>query len=651
MTKPITIADLFPHDEGMILVARDTVDGSLRRISKVANGKACGCVCFGCGRPLVAKNGGDAARMAHHFAHRPEDMVYECTTAGETALHIRAKEIIAKHCRITLPATSVVGLDGNNIEVTPERSVELTDVRLEMVAGELIPDVTATMPDGRRIFIEIANTHRCPPSKIEKLDVMGVEVLEIMVSGYRAVPLDELDDIILDLAPRELIHSSEVKAMAARIAQNRQRHQASKRAEAQRLVDIYREGDPRNHKQAQKLVDEMVRRSLSAHIDTDDDRPSAFIVYRRQWQAAIFDRLYQNDHNEPLTAFDIARSWSERWTKPELRKVKSEHARWIASEVAADFKSPYEEIAAYLVRLQAAGVVYKTSRGNAYYMHYRFKEDLRVVIEKEGLPAKRKSQLREAVEAIAELMQPYDGRLEDFDKWLKGRATQYGMRDQTLLSNEGVEFNDLISRLRRIPAAVAAIQRSYQNDLPEDMVGLALAGMYQRLGIERDLARDRAEAERAMRIEREAAATVERLAREASDRVAKIEEQAAFTVKDVEAFPGTPLPGHDGKTSRELAAESVSGFMVVQRELDRREQLEREAAAAEKVHTEMIGKLWDRVYSRISRRDVADLWPTQAWKELGGVKPIDYCKDKKTLERCFEFLEEWVKAEQKRGRR
>jgi hypothetical protein len=63
------------------------------------------------------------------------------------------------------------------------------------------------LPDGRRIFIEIANTHLCQPEKIGKLDAMGVEVLEIMVSAYRAVPLDELDDIILDLAPRKLIHS------------------------------------------------------------------------------------------------------------------------------------------------------------------------------------------------------------------------------------------------------------------------------------------------------------------------------------------------------------------------------------------------------------------------------------------------------------
>lgn len=651
MATKITIADLFPDDKGMILVAEYVVDGSLRHISEVANGAACGCRCFGCKRPMIAKNGGDPSRMTHHFAHRPEDMVYDCTTAGETALHVRAKEIITQYGRVTLPPTTTPGLDGKPVEVTPERSIDLTDVRLEVVAGEVVPDVTATMPDGRRIFIEIANTHLCPPEKIEKLDAMGVEVLEIRVSAYRAVPLDELDDIILDLAPRKLIHSSEVKAMAAEIAEDRRRHEAAKRAEAQRLVDIYREGDPGNHKQAQKLVDEMVRRGLSAHIDIDDEHPSAFIVYRRQWQAAIFDRLYQADNNQPTSAFDIVKAWSERWAKPGLRNVKSEHARWIAREVADDFKSPYEEIAAYLARLQTAGVVYKTSRGNAYYMHYRFKEDLRAVIEKEGLPAKRKSQLLGAVKAIADLMQPYDGRLEGFDKWLKGRATEYGMRDQTILSNEGVEFNDLMARLLKIPAAVAAIRRSHHNDLPEDMVGLALAGMYQRLRIERDRARERAEAERTARLEREAVATAERLAREASDRVSRIEEQAIFAVKDVELFLGTPLPGHDGKTSRELAAESASGFMTVQRELDRLAEAEREAASAAKLHTEMVGKLWDRVYSRISRRDVADLWPTQAWKELGGVKPLDYCKDTKALERCFEFLEEWVKAEQKRGRR
>jgi hypothetical protein len=87
MATKITIVDLFPDDEGMILVAEDAGDGSLRHISEVPNGAACGCICFGCKRRLTAKNGGDPARMAHHFAHRAEDIVIDCTSAGETALH------------------------------------------------------------------------------------------------------------------------------------------------------------------------------------------------------------------------------------------------------------------------------------------------------------------------------------------------------------------------------------------------------------------------------------------------------------------------------------------------------------------------------------------------------------------------------------
>lgn len=74
-----------------------------------------------------------------------------------------------------------------------------------------------TFSDGRRLFIEIANTHPCPPEKIEKLDAMGVEVLEITVSSYQSYPLDELDDIILDIAPRKLIHSPGVKAMGRKL--------------------------------------------------------------------------------------------------------------------------------------------------------------------------------------------------------------------------------------------------------------------------------------------------------------------------------------------------------------------------------------------------------------------------------------------------
>jgi hypothetical protein len=208
-----------------------------------------------------------------------------------------------------------------------------------------------------------------------------------------------------------------------------------------------------------------------------------------------------------------------------------------------------------------------------------------------------------------------------------------------------------MTRLRNIPIAVNAMHRSHQCEPPSDFVGLPLEGLFQRLRIERDLARERAEAERTVRIEREAAEAAKRLAREAADRVSKIEDEAIFVVKDLEAFLATPLPGNDGRSSRELAAESTDGLRIVQTALNKMVDADRAAVAAERLRKDMLGKLWELVYARIPRRDVADLWPNQRLPELGGAKPIDYCKDKATLERCVEILDNFVKTLRKRGRR
>ena len=104
-----------------------------------------------------------------------------------------------------------------------------------------------------------------------------------------------------------------------------------------------------------------------------------------------------------------------------------------------------------------------------------------------------------------------------------------------------------ISRAR---VAINAIQRSHQAELPEDIVRLGLKGMFQRMRIECNLARGRAEADRAARREREAAEVAEGLSQEADDRVFKIAEQSIFDVKDVDAFLGEPLPSNDGRTPR-----------------------------------------------------------------------------------------------------
>lgn len=286
MATNITLADLSPCDDGTVLVAKDAVGGSRRHISEVANGLRCGCVCFGCGRDLIARNGGDITLRRHSFAHRPDEVTPNCATAGETALHILGKEIIARHGRVTMPETWMTDLDGKRRPVIPRQSIALADVRLEATEGDVVPDIVAISPEGRKLFIEIRNTHGCPPEKLEKLAGMDVDVLEIDVSGYRAYPLDGLDEVILDLAPRVVIQSAALRSMATRIADERAAREETRQTDAGRRVALYRDRQMVHSPRAAELARKMIALGFSDHMDIDDTKASAFRVPRRQWQAA-----------------------------------------------------------------------------------------------------------------------------------------------------------------------------------------------------------------------------------------------------------------------------------------------------------------------------------------------------------------------------
>jgi len=650
MTTKITIADLFPHDKGTILVAKDAVSEAPRHISEVANGAACGCVCFGCGRRLIARNGGNPNVRAYSFAHLPEEMVMDCVSSGETALHIRAKEIIAQHRRVTLPETSTPGLDGKPIVVTPERSVDLTDIHLETAEGEVIPDVIATMPDGRRLFIEIANTHPCSPEKIEKLDAIGVDVLEINVSMYQSHPLDELDEIILDVARRNLIHCADVKAMAAKIADERNRQEEAKLAEAERLVAIYRDPDIRNHKKAQALTEEIVLLGLPEFLDLDDNRPSAFIVYRRQWQAAVFDRLFRAASSEAIGAMDVIESFSKGgWPKKGIAYTKSEHSKWIAANVAEEFKSPYEEVLAYLMRLQKADAVYQVP-GKRFVMSFDLSKRITAAAEKLMLPEKQQKELLAAYQRIGTLMHPEDGALPDFGAWLAARAKYFGLTVDELLADEDGDFNELMDQLEAVENMILDMEKLRDVETPDEMAGLPMDRVINRLGMARLDAEEKAEAELAARRRREAAETATRLRREGDERVSEIEDAAILQLDNSHVWLETPLSEHGGKTPIELAAESREGLGKANAVIRKIRDDRLAAHRAEDFRKTMVGRLHDRAYHRILRRDVADLWLTQSWKQLGSVRPVDYCIDEETLARCIEVLEEFATSERQKRR-
>lgn len=638
MATNITLADLTACDDGTVLVAKDAVDGSRRHISQVANGLRCKCVCYGCGRALVAKNGGDQYR--HHFAHQPDEVTANCATAGETALHVLGKEIVARHGRVTMPETWVTDLDGKRIVVTPRRSIDLTGIHLETAEGELVPDIIATTPEGRRLFIEIKNTHGCPPEKLEKLAGMDVDVLEIDVSGYRDYPLDSLDEVVLDLAPREVLQSAALKARVAKLADEKKRRDEARLAEGRRKVAVYRNQAMGTSQRAADLADWMVEIGLSEYMDLDDVQPSAFLVPRRQWQAAILYRLMETKYPAMVGAVPMLERLRERkWPKPAINAMANEDTAWIVANVDPDFKSAHEEVLAYLRRLRVADVVHE-DRGDRFYITQATLKRVAEALIHIERPEKRQEQAEAVLKAIRDLMDPEDGDWVEFDGWIEERASHYGTSADALLQDEDSEFDDLMDILATIRTSITRMQAFRQDEPPEDFAGLPLAKLFIRLQAARTEAEERAERERN-----------ERLKREAEARVSEITVAAGREFENPTAWLATPLPDLGGKTPSELAADGAEGLRKAQAVIAQaREDREAEERADQRRKAN-VRRLEDEAYHRILRQDLAKLWLNSSNKDLGGLTPVEACKDENSLKQVLEVLTAFVDGEQKRRRR
>ena len=75
--------------------------GEPAHISEVESGLKCACTCPVCDGALIARQG---KIKEHHFAHASG---VECRHAAETALHVAAKDILAKRKEIVLPEVEV----------------------------------------------------------------------------------------------------------------------------------------------------------------------------------------------------------------------------------------------------------------------------------------------------------------------------------------------------------------------------------------------------------------------------------------------------------------------------------------------------------------------------------------------------------------
>lgn len=158
--------------------------GVLQFIADVPSGLACGCTCARCGQRLIAKKG---AIRQHHFAHF-EDTA--CHGAAESALHLLAKELLARCHTFGLPQYTYNRRRKTRAGVIVQHHGTITNggllpvhgVRVESRAGDFIPDIIIES-DSTSILIEVAVTNRVTRPKLRKIRRRNLPALEIRLEA------------------------------------------------------------------------------------------------------------------------------------------------------------------------------------------------------------------------------------------------------------------------------------------------------------------------------------------------------------------------------------------------------------------------------------------------------------------------------------
>lgn len=247
------------------------LEGVLVEPGVVANGKACGCLCPGCARPLIAYNQGKV-RTTHYFGHLPGE---ECGRGIESAIHMAGKDAIVREKRMTRPALVVgdrgilprdarppacVTVESSSVAayaaVMPETSLcvdppaapQASQRDLFMTPNEPTSPMQILRPDLRAVdgglvdWVEIRVTHAVDSAKQSAMQRAGMRVIEVDLSDFlrKAVDLAEITRAVVEDVARKswVAHPGVPAAMAAaqgeakRLAEEERRRDAFRRIEA-----------------------------------------------------------------------------------------------------------------------------------------------------------------------------------------------------------------------------------------------------------------------------------------------------------------------------------------------------------------------------------------------------------------------------------
>jgi len=631
------------HGEPPLIVALRADDPSKSiHVAEAARGLSAGAICPICREPLVARRG---PINIDHFSHRSNSV---CAGAFETALHVFAKECLARHARLVLPPL-LLQHRGFTETVIKAQPVAFDQVRLEEQpdrheSGRIKPDVLATKA-GHQLLIEIFVTHAVDPAKRSKIEQRNIAAIEINLSRLgRLEDPQALERAILETAPRAWLHhprlESARRALDAKADQIEAKKNETQISLGERILKeiAVKVPDPA------KLMTECHRLGLEGFLS--DQLPWQWLspMSHRAIQAHILVWLYRDfaQHRERwhhlISLGDVLRHLhAQRCFPPWFDSRKHAKAFSTARAKLPALEDPANAVLRLAEFLQERGVL-----EHAYGADYRIGDQMEVIVSRAIREEEDRQERRDAIRHL--LQQIFLRAASDYrntfgsDTWLQHPHGHHPTVLKAIETGRGYES---------IREALQAIVSFVYGTAPEplDLLDMPLALTFE---AERKRRSDR-EAEKRLKAEEQ-----ERRRRTEAERRAS---QFAETVKAM--FPeGTPpwiswpytkagvaWPMGDGRQPchiklRGLVAGDVMPDIARADELGLNRCLaalddgDDRADAIRKLRlklTEAANRSFSAERAMLFLNSAHSKLPTRA-------KPLDYCIDQTTLSECLALI-------------
>lgn len=387
------------------------VEGDQKRLIHISeitpneSGLKCNCICPNCGVPLQAKLQKTDLNFTPRFAHHNAD---SCVYATETAIHMKAKEIIEKAKHIILPR-GIAEYDGYTSEALSEKMISFDRIILERRMVDVIPDILAFKED-RLLMIEIKITHGVDSIKLKKIKKKKISTLEIDLSYmdkcfdpdllYKEIVENtenkvwiynnkieektaELKEKVIDIRKKE--EEARRKALQTKIWLNKTNPERVK-AKAPRVARLLNSSfqDAQKKKWSMDYFNDPIwklaafklkitRDNIPDYINLEIPGDFVFGCDRRIWQAYIFQKLI---HNRVKKYGDFAYPISVEWVVEHVKETFDDKLirDLIYLKDIQEYRSEpglTDVIYGYLKKLEGYGFLKEQPARHIYYSQFK----------------------------------------------------------------------------------------------------------------------------------------------------------------------------------------------------------------------------------------------------------------------------------------